>query len=191
MEFSVIKQINESEIKMRIDIKKTEVYPFDELTDDAKQTALEQLADINVDFEWWEFTYEDAANVGIKITGFDLDRGSYCEGDFILDAEEVANKIIAEHGESCETYKTAKDFLDAAKVIKEKFESDVNYDPEYKEYNESDDYEDAVEEFKQFILEDYRIILQHDYEYLTGEEAIVRTIEANDYEFTADGKIYY
>jgi len=175
---------------MRIDVKETKVYPFNELSDDAKQEALEKLYDINVDYEWWDCVYEDAANVGIKISGFDLDRGSYCKGDFTLDAEEVANKIIAEHGESCETYKAAIDFFDAVKVIKEKHESDVEYDPEYMEYNETGDYEEAVEEFKGFILEDYRIMLEKQYEYLTGEEAIVETIEANEYEFTEDGKVY-
>ena len=175
---------------MREDTVTTKVYSFAELSESAKENAIKNLSDINVDYEWWEFAYEDAANVGIKITGFDLGRESYCSGDFTLDAEAIANNIIAEHGESCETYKTAKDFLDAVKVIKEKFESDVNYDPEYMEYNESDDYEDAVEEFRQFIFEDYRIMLQHEYEYMTSEEAIIETIETNEYEFTEDGKLY-
>jgi len=174
---------------MRIDIKKTEVYPFGELTDDAKQTALEQLADINVDHEWWDFTYEDAANVGIKITGFDLGRGSYCHGDFTLDVEEIANKIIAEHGESCETYKTAIEFLAEIYNLRNDFMlSDDDLDEE--DFELSDTYEDAVDEFKYSILEDYRIMLQHEYEYMTSEEAIIETIEANEYEFTADGKLY-
>ena len=45
-------------------------------------------------------------------------------------------------------------------------------------------------EFRRSILEDYRIILQTEFEYLTSEEAIVEIIEANEYEFTADGHIY-
>ena len=169
---------------MRTDVKKTEVYPFAELTDDAKQTALEQLADINVNHEWWDFTYEDAANVGIKITGFD-----HCHGDFTLDVEEIANKIIAEHGESCETYKTAIEFLAEIYNLRNDFMlSDDDLDEE--DFELSDTYEDAVDEFKYSILEDYRIMLQHEYEYMTSEEAIIETIEANDYEFTADGKLY-
>ena len=101
-------------------------YSFAELSDKAKETAIQDLSPINVDYEWWDGEYEDAANVGIKITEFDIDRGSYCKGDFILDAEDVAKKIIEDHGNMCETHKTAIDFLDAVKVIKEKFESDVN-----------------------------------------------------------------
>jgi len=159
---------------MRIDIKKTEVYPFAELTDDAKQTALEQLADINVDYEWWECIYEDAANVGIKIIEFDLGRGSYCKGDFTLDAEEIATKIKMDHGANCKTCKTACAFLGDILNIEE----------------DTIEYEEIKAEFRRSILEDYRIMLEKHYEYLCGEEAIIETIEANEYEFTADGKLY-
>ena len=55
------------------------VYKFDELDESTKQAAIEKLWDINVDYEWWEFTYEDAANIGLKITEFDLDRHRSCK----------------------------------------------------------------------------------------------------------------
>jgi len=175
---------------MRIDKVETKVYPFSELTDEAKQTALEKLYDINVDYDWWEFTYEDAANVGIKITEFDIDRGSFCHGDFTLDAEDVAKKIIEEHGIACETHSTAANFINDVATGKAIHESDENYDPDYMEWDETSEYEELVAEFERSILEDYRIILQHEFEYLTGEEAILETIEANEYEFTEDGKLY-
>ena len=38
----------------------TIVYQFDELTPEAQQKAIERLCSINVDFEWWDSTYEDA-----------------------------------------------------------------------------------------------------------------------------------
>ena len=50
--------------------------------------------------------------------------------------------------------------------------------------------DEMSEEFLKSLLEDYRIILENEYEYLTSKEAILETIEANDYEFTADGTIY-
>ena len=178
---------------MRIDIKKTKVYPFAELSDEAKQAALEKLYDVNVDYEWWDCTFDDAANVGIKITEFNIDRGDYiytCKGDFTLDAEEVANKIIAEHGATCETYKTASEFLKDASAKQIAFENDEDYDPDYEGFCESVEHEEIEAAFKRSILEDYRIMLQHEYDYLASKEAIVETIEANDYEFTADGKLY-
>ena len=35
----------------------TVVYDFDELSDEAKQKAINNLSDINVDYGWWEFQY--------------------------------------------------------------------------------------------------------------------------------------
>lgn len=173
--------------------KTINLYSFDELSDKAKQKALENLYDINVDYDWWQYTYEDAERVGLRINGFDLDRGSYCEGDFLEDAKTVAELILKEHGEQCETYKTAKEFLS-------------NYLPVLKElevYQAEDENElnqdlidsldekccDLIDEFEKSIFEDYRIILQNEYEYLISEEAIKETIERNEYTFTEDGKL--
>ena len=33
-------------------IRETKVYPFDELSEDVKEKAIEKLYDINVDHEW-------------------------------------------------------------------------------------------------------------------------------------------
>lgn len=174
---------------MRIDVKETKVYPFKELTDEAQQKAIEQLADINVDHNWWDVVYEDATNVGIKITAFDCDYEKSCEGELTLDAEEVAINIVNEHGDNCSTYETATGFMAAIRELRNDFMlSDDDLDEE--DFIESDDYEDLVSGFEDDILEDYRIILQKEYEYLTSEEAIVETIEANEYEFTEDGKLY-
>ena len=79
---------------------RTKVYKFSELSDKAKQKAIEKFYDINVDYDWWESVYEDAKNIGLKITGFDIDRASYCNGDFILSACEVAQNISNKHGET-------------------------------------------------------------------------------------------
>ncbi len=153
-------------------IKETKVYSFDELSEDAKQTALEKLYDINVPYEWWDGIFEDATHVGIKLTEFDIDRGSYCRGEFYKYPEDVARMILQEHGEDCETYKTAKEFLVSSARAKD------------------DEVEDLDAEFRRDILEDYRILLQKDFEYLTSEEAIIETIEANEYEFTGDGRLF-
>jgi len=169
---------------------KTIVYKFDELSETAQQKAIEKLADINVDYEWWEYTYDDATNVGIKITGFDIDRGSCCEGD-IYDFEETAKKILENHGEKCETYQTAANFLkDRAELVK-KYSDGINTDivSEDNEYDFDSELDELEIEFKKSILEDYRILLQKEYDYLTSKEAIIDTITANEYEFSVDGKM--
>ena len=176
---------------MREDTVTTKVYSFAELSESAKENAIQELSDINTDYEWWDSEYEDAANVGIKITGFDLGRGSFCRGS-IDDVEETANKIIAEHGESCETYKTAANYLKDRRILVEKYSDGTKTDEvaEDNDYDFDQECDDLDDEFKKSILEDYRIMLQKQYEYLCSEEAIIETIEANEYEFTEDGKLY-
>ena len=87
------------------------LYEFSELSDKAKQKAISKLSDINVSHDWWNFTYDDAENIGLKITSFNLDRNRHAKGKFIISGCEVAEKIMSEHGENCETFKTAAQFL--------------------------------------------------------------------------------
>lgn len=165
---------------------RTKVYQFSELSDSAKQTAIEQFSDINVDYDWWSSTYEDAATIGLKITSFDLDRNRHAKGEFTLAANEVAQNIFTNHGEECETYKTAQTFMET-------------WQPVFNDYMDenSDNYESAdseqllqnfEEDFLNDLLEDYSIMLQKECEYLQSETAIIETIETNEYDFTKDGK---
>jgi len=155
------------------------VYQFDELSDDAKEKALRELYDINVDYEWWNMAYEDAKETAnLKLTEVDLNR-RYCKGNFISSAVDTAKAIIDNHGKDCETYKTASQYLiERDKLI---YDTPEDEDPEF---------EVIDKEFLNDILEDYRIILQQEHDYLTSEESIIETIKANEYEFTVNGKMY-
>ena len=171
-------------------IKKTKVYPFDELSEDAKEKAVEYLHDINVSHDWWEFTFEDAAQVKLKLTEFDCDGRGYCRGEFIEYAKDTADAIIENHGENCETWQTAEEFIvDSAKLyMTYPVKLDENGDDD-NEWQRDEDQKILDAEFLNSILEDYRIILQKEYEYLSSEDAIIETIKCNDYEFTEDGKL--
>lgn len=148
---------------MRTYTTKHTVYDFSELSEEAKQKALENLYDINVDHEWWDATYYDADNIGLTIDGFDTDHGTI-EGKLTDDMQSVCKSIMAEHGEGTDTYKLAEQW-------------------QHKHG------EDNTEEFTKLLLEEYLAILRQEYDYLTSEEAIIDTIEANEYEFTKDGEL--
>jgi len=162
------------------------LYKFSELSEEAKQKAIEKLYYINLDQDWWTFTYEDAENIGLKITGFDLDRNRHATGYFLLNATEVAQNILNEHGEMCETYKTAENFLSEHSPVFSKYMSE-DYEDIYEIENQLQEIED---DFLKNLLEDYSIMLQNECEYLQSEEAIIETIEANDYDFTENGDLY-
>ena len=46
------------------------------------------------------------------------------------------------------------------------------------------------EDFNKSLAGDYLKMLKDEYEYQSSEEAIIETIEANEYEFTADGELF-
>jgi len=155
---------------MRIKRTEVKVYPFAELSDEVQETIIERFRDSAIDYEWWENTFEDAENVGIIIEEFDIDRASFCRGT-IDDAIDTARAILKGHGDTCETWQTAKNFHDAVA----------------KDGEDTEDYENLCLDFKYSLLEDYRIILQKEYEYLLSDTVIRDTIDANEYEFTVNG----
>jgi hypothetical protein len=162
---------------------RTKVYKFDELSNEAKEVAIEKLWDINVDYEWWESIYEDAKNIGLELTDFEFDSASFVrnvEGQFILSASEVAANIFRDHGENCETYVTANGFMH-------------EFTPIFSQYVETEEGEDELikieTDFLNELLNDYKNLLQTEYEYQTSRKAIVETIEVNEYEFYANGKL--
>lgn len=169
--------------------KKVIVFEFKELTPEVQQKVIEKHWDINVDFrDWWDSTYEDAERIGLDITGFDIDRGNYCKGEFTLSANEIAQNIFKEHGEHCETFKTATKFMEGWQPIFNDYMDENSKNYESKELEEN--LQKWEDDFLNDICEDYKFALKSEYEYLTSKEAIVETIEANDYQFLEDGEIF-
>jgi hypothetical protein len=167
-------------------IEKT-IYTFDELSDSAKEKAISNLSDINTDYDWWEGTYEDAKRIGLKITSFELDRQRNAEGEFLLSANEVAQNIFNEHGEMCETYKTAEAFMKKWQPI---FDSYLDeYSENYECYASETALADLEDEFLKSLLEDYSMMLQSESEYLQSDESIIETILSNGYEFDENGNM--
>lgn len=148
---------------MRTFTTKHTVYEFKELSEDAKQKALENLADVNVELDWWDFTEDDAKQIGLNITEFDTYRRTI-NGELTEGLQTVCKAILAEHGDSTATYQLA-----------------VKWQNKHGEDNE--------EQFKKALLEEYLSILEKEFEYLTSEESIIETIEDNEYEFYEDGRL--
>ena len=173
---------------MRTETTTRTLYEYDELSDKGKAEAVEGLYDINVDYAWHECIYEDAANVGLKITSFDTGRRSSCKIDYIGYGSDTAHKIEEEHGEECDTYIEAIAFLAARDEL-------VNTAPRNTEGDYADEWaldeklDELEAEYLKQLSESYRIMLQKEYEYLISKEAIVESIKANEYEFTEDGKL--
>lgn len=164
--------------------KEVSVYKFSELKDRAKQRARDWYLQVALDYEWWENVYEDAANIGLVISGHDISRSPDADGKFTKRATSVAEAILKEHGNSTETYKDARDFL---KDWKAKEAAYYKADEDNTDFEDTREAEDLEEEFLGFLLHDYAQILQTDYEWLISDEQVDEAIESNDYEFNEDG----
>ena len=172
------------------------IYQFDELDEIAQEKAIETCSGYNVNHDWWEHTCDqDAATIGLKITGFDLYRGTI-EGDlseYLLDSCKL---IRINHGKDTETFDTARQYLEeyieAYKVWRKEQDEEEYHDgmtPYWwlYEFRYSDEADVVTNNYKKALLQDYLIILQKEYDYLTSREGIINTIRANEYDFLANG----
>jgi hypothetical protein len=152
------------------------VYKYNELTEEAKEHAMNRLTEDFLLDEWWENTYEDAEQAGLEIREFDLDYRSI-NGKLITDAADSIKYILENHGPDCETYKTAERFKKTLDSLDES----------------SDDYEEQKEQFEEnylyAICEDYLTMLREEYAYQTSRKVIEETIEANEWEFDEHGNL--
>jgi len=169
---------------------KTKVYLFTELSEEAKETAIQNYSDINLYDDWYESIYEDAKTIGLKIISFDLDRNRHAKGELYNSATETADLIKSNHGEMCGTYKTAINFLDSYNSLVENYSDGVKLDVvhEGNEYEFDRDADELEKEFLNDLLEDYSIILEKEYEYLQSDVVIIEGIISNGYEFTKEGE---
>lgn len=178
------------------------LYQYDELSDDAKETALEWASDINVDWEWWDFdgltgfTAKEIATHHLKNPPddllkykeiyFDIDRNSYIQfKDARFTDDETARKFLGVPKALWENvYWTIHTFSHGETNTRLEYEhiyNEKDFTPKQKEILDR-----AVDRFADKVSEALRG-LRDSYEYLTSREAIEDTIRANEYTFDIEG----
>ena len=157
------------------------VYKFEELDKQTKEKVINNYRYINVEHStWYEWIKEDFSRLGLEIQEFDLDRGNYAK-IYIDNFEDTSKNIIEYFGDSVLIKQTAKNYLDEFNKIQANFKEDEDIEREL---------EILDEEYEKEYSEDILSYLRANYEYEISDEAIIETIEANDYDFTTEGKIY-
>lgn len=195
---------------MRTEIIERKLYKFEELSEEAKDKAIEKLYDINIDYDWWDSDFYDFKEIGkimgIKITNIYFSGFSYQGDGACFEGEYFYNKgCLKELKEYAPTdeklHQIAKDlqliqkdaFYHLYAYVKHRghynhemcTEIDVRNDVNELTNEQDEQIKDALRDFMRWI---YRQ-LEKQYEYLTSEEAIKETIEANEYEFTDNGEL--
>ena len=162
------------------------LYKFEELSEEAQNAALSKNADILTNLNWWEDTYYDAKETsGLILLGFDIDRDNYCNGKFQFTAIEAAELIVKNHGETCESFKMAKQYVADYYTIQNRYAAGID-----NEYDIDADSDGVEENFLNELLGYYLELLKKEFEYLTSDEAIKETLVSNEYDFTAEGEMY-
>ena len=170
-----------------------QAYKLNELDEQTKQKVIEDNIYINVEFDWWDCTYDTLRECGIKVNSFDIGRRRECEIEFLEDGYEIATNIVDTFGEAMDIVKDAKNFIKDRDILVKKYGegNDIDgYSVKEELYDEFDEEESILEdEFKRELSVEILYWLRDEYEHLTSEEAIIETIEANEYEFTEEGKL--
>ena len=189
----------------------TKVYKFSELSDDAKETAINAYRENNLDYEWWEYIYDDtkeiAALMGIEIdniyfSGFWSQGDGACfEGHYSYKKGSVA--AVKSHApKDEELHRIVEElvaiqrpnFYQLTANVKQRghymhancTDIDVNqYSHEWGGVSDSAE-EDIKEALRDFMNWVYRR-LEAEQDYLQSDETITESIEANNYEFTGYG----
>lgn len=149
------------------------LYNFQELKPAIQKKVLEDLRDINTNYNWWEDHYRDAEYIGINIDSFDTDKKEIT-GNLLIGLRYTVKAIHDNYDIERNIYKIASKFK--------------KLDAQCKEFSEEQEL--ITERFLNELLNEYLKRLTEDYDYLTSDSVVKESIEANEYEFFANGKTY-
>ena len=157
------------------------VYKFEELDKQTREKVIDNYRFINVeDTFWYDFIKDDFNRLGLEIQEFDIGRRNYAK-IYIDNFEDTSKNIIEEFGDSVLIKQTAKNYINEYEKIQANFKEDEDIEREV---------ELLDEQYEKEYSEDILSYLRSNYDWETSDEAIYQTIEANDYDFTTEGKIY-
>lgn len=184
-------------------------YTFDELSDNAKETAREWFRSVQLDYDWWDSVYDDAKNLG-KALGIQIAdiyfSGFWSQGDGAcftgqysyrpdwreaLDQECGGDDYVqlVQIGEALQDYR-AYNPDEAVAVVTVKHtgpyshEHSVRMEDEYTGTAPRKEIKDALRDFMRWIYSKLRA----EYEWLQSDEQVDETIRANEYLFTSEGR---
>jgi translation elongation factor EF-G len=139
-------------------------YEFNELNKKAKDKVLCDFIDINTDYDWWDIVYDEFDYLGLKVNSFDIYRQTI-DIEFKNDIKEFCNNVVNDWNDT-----------DMVNICDDYLENENNLNKLNESY------------YKRLIADEVLTTLANEYYYQTSNEAIIDTVEANEYLFTENGK---
>lgn len=168
------------------------IYSFSELSEDIQEKVLNDNRYRFVEHgDWYDFILDDAKQIGVDIQYLDVDRNDIRIKP-MNGASHTAHRIVMDYGESTELYKLAKKYQEDYNDLVERFSDGVNIHAvaegnEYDFDQEADALEDA---FFVDVAGELLSMFKQEYEHQLSDEYLEEMFEINEYEFTAEGRIY-
>ncbi len=187
--------------------EETKLYKFDELSEEAKEKAIENQRSHEgyLDYEWFSYLHQDFIEelntIGVDCEGFEWDL--YSSREFTAKGLEVTDEqqllksagltkwliMNALRKEETEIY---------CIVLSEEGDADVDIEfgdkynlsvkEEIEREEEAEELNEKITEFMKEKFEKFWKILNKDWNYLMSDEGIKEDLEMNDYEFNEEGE---
>lgn len=191
-------------------VEKT-VYNFDELSETAKQNAIEKYA---ANYDWWDSCYDDFVQI-LDILGFEVESkdiefsGFYQQGSYAAFSgyyhfqKDMVKGIKSYAPKDKELHRIAKELSKMQRKCfyslsaKFRYSDYSGYSVDMEDSRRQYGWVDSDEPEKIFrqVLKDLSSWLyeklQNEYEYLTSEESFKESCEANEWTFDENGNIDY
>ena len=201
---------------MRIITQEVKVYSIQDIKNNKEllEKVIDKHRDINVDFEWWDFIYEDFKEHNDEY--FDIDKiyfsGFSSQGDgSMFEYSNISNRLRDIFIDGLDLSPMRKEWLRnnvsvsgkgvqrglyyherscSHSIYWEVDNGDLYYDRPLYQWIESfaDDFEEFVKELYIDLCCNLYSTLEREYESRSSDESVLATL--TDYEFTEDGKRY-
>jgi len=177
--------------------REVKVYSIEELDDSGsyptpRDRALDKVREGVFMFDWWDGIYDDAKNVGVTISGFDLGRGRSIDVELDDSPEDVCQAIIDEHGDADEEPRIIlAELMRLNESIDEAYDSEDEEDSNGTSLYDLEDQKESVEEdLITYLKQYYYTMLQREYDYMNEDDYLIEYAEANAMEFDKDGYVF-
>ncbi len=174
-------------------------YKFDELSIEAREKAINTLSDINVYSDWSDYLIDEFkrclhnigfSNVDVLCSGFySQGDGLSFTGDFDS-SEMLTNGFTPLDSAAINTFVEVMDFKHCYFSVSRNSYSRYCHENTMQIDSDLDSrFDDKLLELCRDIASEFYLMLEKEYDYLTSPDAIIETINCNDYWFDIDGNL--
>ena len=184
--------------------KVIETYGIEELEGSARKNALEWLRE-GLDYDWWKYVYEDAKKCA-SILGIEIDKiyssgfsspgdGACFDGNYAY--RKGWKKALKDYVNVPEIERIGQALQDLQKRYFYAVECSISCDDRYMRTradfhwddptpeNIQDDFSQLFTDFASWIYRQF----ESEYDWLSSEEQLIETAQANDYQFDEQGRV--